>query len=372
MRLHVDTAQLGKLVKVGQNIYVIKTLVGIGGGGGKLTHTGLRQRLLTLAAESQDDILQTDALTTQDMLEEESEYLCSVQKDEVDRFGIDTTTTVIKLEDGSLVLHSPAEATEELRAAVGKVGKKVTAIIAPNLQHWLGCASWAALYPQATVFVAPPAMGECLVEKLPAEMTNTVTVLEDKGSIFDGQLQYLLLKGAPLMLNEVVFLHEKSSTLIVADAFYSGHCCGQEETTGDSLNQQKTTTKSSKHDTVNSVNNSLSSDMEINHRSKYEHQLNNTQHNDYQLQPPNVFTRVWFKLTKEHWCSSQLPSYRTSRVLSDGDPDQLLASIREIISIWAPQQMVCAHGDRVIDNNPGEALISAWTDGVIISAKDGF
>jgi len=366
MRLHVDSTQLGRLVKVGPNIYVVKTLVGIGGGSGKLTHGGLRNRLLTLAEASQDDILQRDAHTTAAMLDEEVAYLSSVQRDEVSSFGIDTTTTIIRLEDGSLVLHSPAEATHQLRAAVAQVGRKVAAIIAPNLQHWLGCASWAALFPQATVFVAPPAMGECLMEKMTDTLKNPMKVLQDEGALFNGQLQYALLKGAPLMLNEVVFLHEKSSTLIVADAFYSGHCCGHEDTTeGSQKHDQTSPTKLSKEGNINEINRHLASDMEINHRSKYEHQLS-----EHQLNPPNVFTRVWFKLTKEHWCSPQLPSYRTSRVLSDGDPAQLLKSIREIIGSWEPQQMICAHGDRVIDNNPGEALINAWTDGVIINAKE--
>ena len=65
-----------------------------------------------------------------------------------------------------------------------------------------------------------------------------------------------------------------------------------------------------------------------------------------ELNPPNVFTRIWFKLTKDHWCSSQLPSYRTTRVLSNGNPEVLVSCIRSIIQDWAPKKMICAHGDR--------------------------
>jgi len=36
----------------------------------------------------------------------------------------------VKLKDGSLVLHSPAEATPDLEAAVGKLGNRVSGIIA--------------------------------------------------------------------------------------------------------------------------------------------------------------------------------------------------------------------------------------------------
>jgi len=44
-------------------------------------------------------------------------------------FDIDTTTTIVKLKDGSLVLHSPAEATPDLKAIVGKLGSRVSGII---------------------------------------------------------------------------------------------------------------------------------------------------------------------------------------------------------------------------------------------------
>ena len=151
------------------------------------------------------------------------------------------------------------------------------------------------------------------------------------------------------MLNEVVFLHEKSSTLVVADAFYSGHCCGHEESESADTQKQSYSDKimPSKSATEKKNDQSLASDMEINHRSKYEHQLN----------PPNVFTRVWFKLTKEHWCSSQLPSYRTSRVISDGDPEELLTSIkgelgREIRKIQVPMQKYSTTSSHIISFDP--------------------
>ena len=35
----------------------------------------------------------------------------------------------MKLKDGSLVLHSPAEATPDLEAVVGKLGNRVSGII---------------------------------------------------------------------------------------------------------------------------------------------------------------------------------------------------------------------------------------------------
>ena len=113
------------------------------------------------------------------------------------------------------------------------------------------------------------------------------------------------------MLNEIVFYHATSSTLIVADAYYTGYC-----------------------------------------------------HQNQNRKPPSPFTRIWFKMTKDHWSSAQLPIYRTARVLSNGKPDLLLTTLRSISEEWEPKQMVCAHGDRVVTNDPGKALIRAWTEGV--------
>jgi len=328
----LSPSTLGDLIEVGPGIYIIKTLVGIGGGSGRLSHKILRQRFLNnLEGGNEQQICQLDDQTTPDMLRQEKEYLEAVRADAIESFDIDTTTTIVKLEDDSLVLHSPAEATPDLIAQVERVGDNVSAIIAPNLQHWLGCASWAELYPEATIYVAPEAEGECLIEKLGLQMNLRAKVLEEKGSLFGGQLVYSLLKGAPLMLNEVVFFHKKSSTLIVADAFYSGHCCthyGQEES-----------------------------------RSRAGNPGGQSRFEDLPA-PPNTFTRIWFKMTKDHWCSPQLPSYRTTRVISNGSPEVLISCIKSIVKAWAPTQMICAHGDRVVEENPGAALIHAWTKGV--------
>merc|ERR1712038_2060382 len=100
MRLHLTPECLGEPIQVGPNIFIIKTLVSIGGGEGRLSHTGLRQRLLSLAKENEENILQIDSYTDAGMLQEEKEYLGHVRRNQVDRFDIDTTTTIIRLTDG--------------------------------------------------------------------------------------------------------------------------------------------------------------------------------------------------------------------------------------------------------------------------------
>ena len=343
----------GKAQEVVKNeVYAIKTFVGVGCGCGNLSHVGLRNRFLSCLdckgeaeagkAGKLDDLVRLDEFTTAAMAQEERSYVASVQRDEVRSFDIDTTVTVIKLPSGALVLHSPTRLTPELRREVKALGDNVVAIIAPNLQHWLGVVSWAAEFKEAKVFVAPPAMGEDLIDKLVAPdgedkkeeqqdsddasshqyvARDRIEVLSTERSTLsvsgltgvpedDTCLAYQLMEGAPLMLNEVAFLHAASKTLILADGFYTGHAAEQA--------------------------------------------------------PPNPFSRLWFKVTKSHWSACELPIYRTSRVVSSGEPEKLLACLRTLVDDWAPAAIVAAHGNRLPfrgseTQSAGEAWIESWS-----------
>jgi len=123
----------------------------------------------------------------------------------------------------------------------------------------------------------------------------------DEGDLCGGELGFRLLRGASLMLNEVAIFHRKSSSLLLADGFYPG----------------------------------------------YE-----------PLTPPNAFSRVWFKMTKPHWTSRDLPTYRTGRV---DDPEALVATLEGLVADWAPKSIIAAHGSRVpYTVDPGEALVGGW------------
>jgi hypothetical protein len=117
--------------------------------------------------------------------------------------------TVIRLADGGLWVHSPLRLTPERRQAVEALGP-VRFLVAPNKYHHLFIGEWMAAYPQARAYAAPG-----LPEK--RKDLSFHGVLSDQAPAeWAGQIELLPWRGAPL-LNEVVFFHRPSRTLVLTD-----------------------------------------------------------------------------------------------------------------------------------------------------------
>jgi len=201
--------------------------------------------------------------------------------------------TVIR-HGGKLALHSAVPPSQELLAEIAKLGE-VSWLLAPNLQHWLFLPAWLAAFPSASVGLAPPALGESLTSKMPHLANHKGAVgllgqpevmakLEEEMGLIGRHLQ-----GAPLNLNEYLFYHDTSGTMIASDSFYGGYAA--EET-------------------------------------------------------PSWFARLWFKLTRRgSFRTARLPIYRTSRVVTHGDPKTVMASAGAIMASFGPvTRIIFAHG----------------------------
>lgn len=128
--------------------------------------------------------------------------------------GIDSRMTVIRLEDGGLLLHSPVRLDPDLRRALDRLGP-VRHLVAPNRMHHLFCADWHAVYPDARLWGAPG-----LAEKAPALAVDGE--LGDKApAAWAKEFDQVLVRGIPA-LNEVVFRHRRSRTLILTDLVANG------------------------------------------------------------------------------------------------------------------------------------------------------
>jgi len=121
--------------------------------------------------------------------------------------------TVARLPDTTLWIHSPVAYSAELGADLDRVGK-VSHIVAPKAVHDTYLEGWFAAYPQAR-FHAAPGLGAIRPD---LKFTDTLGDVADPAWI--GVFDQLVLQGMP-RVNEVVFLHRASRTLIVADLAFN-------------------------------------------------------------------------------------------------------------------------------------------------------
>jgi hypothetical protein len=117
--------------------------------------------------------------------------------------------TVVRLAGGGLWLHSPVAIDDALARELDALGA-VRWIVAPNKVHFLFAAACAARHPAAALCGAPG-----LPEK--RRELRFDHVLDKPGDAPWGrEIPWLLFEGAP-RINELVFLHPTSHTLVLTD-----------------------------------------------------------------------------------------------------------------------------------------------------------
>jgi hypothetical protein len=117
--------------------------------------------------------------------------------------------TVCRLGDGRLFVHSPI-ALDTVREALDRIGE-VAYAIAPNFIHHLFMAPFLDAYPTAQLFVSPK-----LVSKRGDLDPQGVLGDEPPEDTWGDTIDQLVVRGSRLM-DEVVFLHRPSRTLILCD-----------------------------------------------------------------------------------------------------------------------------------------------------------
>src|SRR6516164_5735430 len=122
---------------------------------------------------------------------------------------IGTRMTCVRLADGRLFLHSPVKLDPVLRNSLDALGE-VRAIVAPNKLHHLFVAEYVRSYPRAGAYSAPR-----LSKKRP-DLPFTGELGDEPRTEWRGQIEQHLFRGAPA-LNEVVFFHPATRTLILTD-----------------------------------------------------------------------------------------------------------------------------------------------------------
>jgi hypothetical protein len=126
---------------------------------------------------------------------------------------VGTRMTVIRLADGSLLLHSPVELDPGLRAELDAVGR-VRYAVAPNRVHHLYAGRVTESYPEARLWVGPG------VEKKRPDLVYVAVLGDEAPAEWRGQVDQVFFAGRPYE-NEVTFFHRASRTLVLCDLAFN-------------------------------------------------------------------------------------------------------------------------------------------------------
>jgi hypothetical protein len=123
-------------------------------------------------------------------------------------------TTVVRLDDGSLLLHTPAPPTDALAEQLRALGP-VRWLVVPNCWHHLGAPAAAARFPEAKL-VGPASA----LDRTPA-LRLDLNIHDQLGAQLP-EFEALPLHGVPFW-DETVLYHRPTQTLLGADIVCSAH-----------------------------------------------------------------------------------------------------------------------------------------------------
>lgn len=124
----------------------------------------------------------------------------------MDLFG---RTTIIRLENGELLVHDPCVVNEKIKSRIDELGT-VKYIIAPGTYHHLYVKDFQASYPDAETFLCPG-----LESKRP-DLQFDWLLGNKADSRWADVLEQVLIQGTR-HITEVAFYHKPSGTLILVD-----------------------------------------------------------------------------------------------------------------------------------------------------------
>jgi hypothetical protein len=122
---------------------------------------------------------------------------------------VGTRMVIFRLKDGSLLIHSPVPLDPTNQAELDGLGP-VRFVVAPNRYHHLFVANYARTYPQAKIFGAP---GLDLKRR---DLRFDAILGQAAPTEWASEIDQTIFQAFP-PLNEVVFFHHSSRTVVFTD-----------------------------------------------------------------------------------------------------------------------------------------------------------
>ncbi len=129
------------------------------------------------------------------------------------KYDFSTRMTVIRLPSGGLFLHSPVRLDDRLRSELDALGP-VRAVVAPNKAHHLFVGDYRVPYPKARFY------GALGLQTKRKDLTFFAMLGDEPMPEWRGAVEQKFFRGAP-WLNEVVFFHPASRTLLLTDLAFN-------------------------------------------------------------------------------------------------------------------------------------------------------
>src|SRR5918997_973867 len=124
-----------------------------------------------------------------------------------------TRMVVLRLTNGDLFLWSPTEPDDGLRAEIDALGP-VRHLVSPNRLHYAHIAAWKRAYPGAKAWASPGVRGRAASRRVDVSFDADLGDLPEEA--WSEDLDQLVFRGSRVM-EEVVFFHRKTRTLMLAD-----------------------------------------------------------------------------------------------------------------------------------------------------------
>lgn len=124
-----------------------------------------------------------------------------------------TRMTIIKLKNDNLWIHSPINSTADLFEEIDKLGE-VKFLISPNKLHYAYLEAWQKQYPSARTFASPGVKNRATKQGF--QITFHEGLSQHPPKHWKKEIDQLIFEGSAVV-QEVVFFHNPSRTLILAD-----------------------------------------------------------------------------------------------------------------------------------------------------------